>query len=352
MNHRLMKNSLSEEQVIGALKQLGSGPPLSTRGALIFDTVCHNDAHCGSKKLYYYLDSKMFKCYTGCGDFFDIFQLISRAMKVQNKEISASDSMYWLYKNSQTFFTDVSNHEISETNKEVIERELTYYDDSVLNVLRDRVIKDWIQEGIKLDSILKYKVKYNPVTCAAIIPHFDIDNRLIGIRQRTLVSDEERHGKYRPAYINGNSYPHPLSYNLYGLNFNKNNVENYKKAFVFEGEKSVLLMDKYPDSCAVATCGSSISAYQVKLLMDLGVDEIIVAFDKEFIRVGDEMYKKQAKMLSNLFKRFSDKVTISFIFDQWNLLGLKDSPIDKGIDIFNYLLSQRFTLEKESLNEV
>lgn len=345
VNLRVIKDTLNESQIVEALMALGSGPPVHTQGALIFDTVCHNEAGCGSKKLYYYLDSKMFKCYTGCGDFFDIFELISRGSKNKNQELTSSQGVYWLYKNTKTFFTN-DTYTTNKIDKEEVEKEITVYDDSVLNVLQSCEIKDWSDEGIEMQTIQNYKIRYNPVSCSIIIPHFDAESRLIGIRQRTLVKEDEVYGKYRVAFINNKSYPHPLSYNLFGLDHNKENIKKYKKAIIFEGEKSVLYLDKYEDSCAVASCGSSISAYQIKLLLELGVEEVIVGFDKEFCTLGDELYMKQTKNLTNIFKRFSDKVVMSFIFDKWNLLDIKDSPVDKGIEVFKFLLSERFTLQE------
>lgn len=352
LNLKSMKNTLTSEQIVEALTRLGSKPPIYMNGALVFDTVCHNFAHCGSKKLYYYLDSKMFRCYTGCGDFFDIFELIKRAFEVRDINMGTTESMYWLYKNTKTFFTEDSEYQITQTNAEIIEKELVFYDEKDLDILKFRPNKSWIDHGIEVESMLKYNIKYNPVSCCTIIPHYDIENRLIGIRQRTLVVDEENYGKYRPAFINGKAYPHPLSYNLYGLNYNKHNIIEKKKAIVFEGEKSVLIMDKYSDSCAVACCGSSLSAYQVKLLLDLGVEEIIIAFDKEFLEIDDEMFMKNTKNLQNISKRFSSKVLISFIFDKWNKLKLKDSPIERGLDAFNFLLYNRFSLEQEKSSEI
>ena len=49
----------------------------------------------------------------------------------------------------------------------------------------------------------------------SIIPHYDINNNLIGIRERTLIKENEVYGKYRPAYLNGKLYNHPLSFSLY-----------------------------------------------------------------------------------------------------------------------------------------
>jgi hypothetical protein len=350
VNLRVIKDTLNESQIVEALMALGSGPPMHTKGALIFDTVCHNEAGCGSKKLYYYLDSKMFKCYTGCGDFFDIFELISRNSKNKKEELTSSQGVYWLYKHTKTFFTN-EGYTTNKVDKEEVEKEITFYDETQLDALQFCKIKDWSDEGIEIQTMFDYRIKYNPVSCCIIIPHFDIENRLIGVRQRTLVKEEEIYGKYRAAFINNKNYPHPLSYNLYGLHRNKENIKKYKKAVIFEGEKSVLILDKYEDSCAVASCGSSISAYQVKLLLELGVEEIIVAFDKEFNTIGDDLYIKQTKNLANIFKRFSDKVLISFMFDKWNLLEIKDSPLDKGMDVFKFLLSERFTLQEDK-NEV
>ena len=351
LNIRGIKAALTEDQITKALTQLGSGTPTRIRGALVFDTVCHNHS-CGSKKLYYYCDSKMFKCYTACADSFDIFELIKRVFLMKGTILTLSQSIQWLQKNGDIFFTDTPINQNLELDTETIEKELTYYSRKQLDILKFYIIKDWLDQGIQIQSMKKFEIKYNPVSCCVIIPHFDLHDNLIGIRQRTLVADEESYGKYRPAFINSKSYPHPLSYNLFGLNINEKNIIALKKAIVFEGEKSVLLMDKYPDSCAVACCGSNLSAYQVKLLLDLGVEEIILAFDKEFIFSGDELFIKQVKNLSNISKRFCERVTISFIFDKWNCLKLKDSPIDAGIDTFNFLLKERFSIKKESSDEI
>ena len=52
-----------------------------------------------------------------------------------------------------------------------------------------------------------------------------------------------------------------------------------------EGEKSCLQAYSYfgDDSFVLATCGSSISKTQMKLLLQyLGVEEVIVGFDREY----------------------------------------------------------------------
>jgi hypothetical protein len=195
-----------------------------------------------------------------------------------------------------------------------------------------------------------FGIKYNPVSNVIIIPHFDEDEKLIGIRQRALVKeDEEMWGKYRPAMINGTMYNHPLSYALYGLNFNKENIKRAKKAVIFEGEKSVMLFDSVfgsKNNIALACCGSNISQQQVELLISLGVEEMIVAFDKEYRKIGDDDFYNQTKNLKTIFKKYSSKLTVSFVFDKTGALGYKESPIERGRDTFIQLYEKRFTLEE------
>ena len=54
----------------------------------MFPTICHNESsEDASLKLYYYDNSKLFKCYTGCPEeSFDIYALFEKRYKLLNKE--------------------------------------------------------------------------------------------------------------------------------------------------------------------------------------------------------------------------------------------------------------------------
>jgi len=345
IDRKALKDSLSEEDISEIVQRLGADPPIKTYNALIFETICHNHTHEGSRKLYYYPDTKLFRCYTGCGEIFDVFGLIIKSFAKRNIPMNLNQALYWTYRNTEIFFTDTPQNGNTQEIEENLKRDIQVYDDGVVDVLPFCIVYDWYNEGISIDTMKKYNIKHNPVTSSVIIPHYNLDGQLIGLRQRTLAQDEEFLGKYRPAYINGKSYPHPLSFNLYGINFNKENISAQKRAVVFEGEKSVLMMDAVPDSCAVACCGSSLSFFQIDMLLSLGVEEIVIAFDKEFTEVNDESFEKQVKHLTNIHNKFKTKATVSFLFDKYDLLGLKESPIDKGIDVFDFLFKNRFRLE-------
>ena len=184
-------------------------------------------------------------------------------------------------------------------------------------------------------------IKYNPVNGTIIIPHYDDKNRLVGIRQRTLVQEDEIYGKYRPTSFQGQLCNHPLAFNLYGLNVAKDNISDLRTAIVVESEKSVLQYISYfgikSDIC-VAVCGSSLSKYQFHILLELGIQELVIGFDKDFQDFKSEEYNKVEDKLLKLYNKYSQYVNISFLFDSKNnVLGYKDSPLDCGKDAFLYL---------------
>lgn len=74
-----IKNNLTIEQITDLLMTLGADPIV--KGELIMcRTICHGgDSH----KLYYYDNTKLFRCYTECSDTFDVFELI---VKIQTQD--------------------------------------------------------------------------------------------------------------------------------------------------------------------------------------------------------------------------------------------------------------------------
>ena len=81
MTSQELKDKLSVEDVIKYVTEyLGSDEPeFDPNDNPIFQTICHNPAHHGKHKLFYYVESKQFHCYTECAENFDIFGLTCRA---------------------------------------------------------------------------------------------------------------------------------------------------------------------------------------------------------------------------------------------------------------------------------
>lgn len=359
-----LKESLSIDQVFEFVAEMG-GEPLMDKSDTFFTakTLCHNHVGEGSHKLYYYDNTHLFKCYTDCGDTFDIYELVLRAKAVEEEEWPLPQAIAYVaryfgiaaleddFENIYEKLPDwdyLNNHKRnSEQDKKEKIVELKVFDDSFLSNLPHPRILDWEEEGVTQEIIKSRGICYDPKNEGIVIPHYDIDDRLIGVRERTLIKENEKYGKYRPAIINRQMYNHPLGFNLYNINHSKNNIKTYEKVIIFEGEKSCLLYASYfgaDNDISVAVCGSNLISYQVKLLLSLGVKEIVVAFDKQFQEIGDDEWKKWTKKLTNINTKYSRECQISFIFDKDNLLGYKESPIDRGPDVFLELFKRRVVI--------
>ena len=348
-----IRSALSIENIFELLAEWG-GDPETTDFGIISTTICHNHPGEGSRKLYYYENSDLFKCYTGCDSTFDIFELVIKVMNIQREvEFDLNDAVRWIAQR----FNIVGRYEIEADNelidwkylenynriqdidintKRVILKE---YDMDILTRFNYKVkILPWLQEGMTQEILNNAIIGFYPGGDQITIPHFDIKNRFIGLRGRTLCKEEgEIYGKYRPIKINNILYNHPLGMNLYNLNNSKNNIKTIEKAIVFEGEKSCLLYRSYfgvDNDISVACCGSSVTNYQIDLLLDCGAKEIIIAFDRQFEKLGDNDFKKLTKKLTSIYNKYKNYVNISFIFDKEITLGYKSSPIDEGKEKF------------------
>lgn len=359
------KNSLSIEEIIILVADLG-GEPIKKGNFFVSKTICHNPKGEGSHKLYYYDNTKLFRCYTDCeNSVFDIFDLITKVKKLEGfTDWKVTDSVTfaasyfgrelpfqkeesgfgqlgadWKYFNKMGALKDI----------EVFSQraELKVYDESILSALPHPRIIAWESDGILPEIIEQFGIAYNPVSGGIVIPHYNIDNQLIGIRERTLVKDIEVYGKYRPMFFNRQLYNHPLGFNLYNINATKENIQAFKTAIVFEGEKSCLQYASYfgcDNDISVACCGSSLTEFQFNLLKRLGVQEIIIGFDKQFQEIGDLEWQKWTKKLTLFHTKYGNQIQISYLFDTRNLLSYKDSPTDQGQEIFLQLYENRVTL--------
>lgn len=353
-----IKQSLTIEQIEHLVSELG-GEPMRHGNLLICRTICHDGE---SHKLYYYANTTLFKCFTDCSETFDIFDLVLRINKRKDKDYNlvkaikfvaqkfgfiegGNDNAQFFQRPEDELFKSYDRIKEIDLSSQIVE--LKSYETNILNFLPHPRIGLWEQEHIA-PTIMEHRgICYDPVNAAIVIPHYDIHNNLVGIRERALIEANEIYGKYRPAKLSGILYNHPLSFNLYNINWVKDNVGRMKKAVVFEGEKSCLLYASYygeENDISVAVCGSNLINYQAKLLIDLGVDEIIVAFDRQYQEVGDNEFKKLVRNLTQVHQKYGHFVNISFAFDKWNLLPYKASPIDEGKEIFETLLRERVNL--------
>lgn len=345
-------NNLSPQRVIELVTNLGSDQYIEKDDYIIFKTICHNvDASEAKMKLYYYKRNKKFHCYTHCGDNFNIIELFKRRYELLGVDYNFYKDIALVITGDnaptkEEGFSEKYVSEFDDLKHNEAQVELTHLNPSLLNTFTFYPTPEWLNDGISEETMRRFGIRYSIDQNKIIIPHYDKDNFLIGIRGRALNEEDIEIGKYMPVQIEGKIYAHPLGYNLYGLNLVKENIKRFKMAVVAESEKSVLQYDTmfgHDKNICVAVCGSNLSAYQMNLLLELGVEYVLIAFDNE-----GETYQEKQKYYKKLFKmceRYKLRCNMGFIFDQDKRLNLKDSPTDKGKEVYMQLSKEAVWLK-------
>lgn len=334
------------DDVIKVMKELGSDNPKEFSEGLIFEDVCHGDINDRKYKLYYYEDNKRFHCYRLCGNM-SVYDVV-----IKSKKCSFKDAFQFV----KSIVNDLNRPIIGFTNNfnritnldDIIVKPLPKIDKPYLyEMFSNEPINEWLNENISIAAMEKFKIRYDKKENKAIIPHFNINNECIGIRQRRFNEIELLKGrpKYSPLFFDNKIYAHPLGQNLYGINISKENIKKYKRAIVTESEKSTIQYETmYPNNnLCVAICGSILSCTQKKMLINLGVEEVIICLDRQYktedSEEGIQWKNKILKMAQDLLSYC--KVSYTWDNDEERLLNYKESPTDKSKEIFEKLIKQR-----------
>lgn len=340
MDKEELKQSLKPSDIERVLKYFNVDFFYNKQEALQIETACHN-RHSGSHKLYYYPESCTFHCYTDCGESFDVYDLIMKVSETRGESINFSEALQTLgtilsinvhkgikrkkgFGNNSQAINDWDW--ISKIKRRKVQRpEFAERDENVLNKFKEWYTLEWINEGITVETQEKFGIKFNPDFNQTVIPHRDPDGQLIGVRVRNWRDVEK--GKYMPLYHEGESYRHPLGFNLYGLHENKEAIKKNKKAVIVEGEKSVLKAHSMfgRNNFTISLCGSSMNAYQAELLLELGVDEVIICTDKDYHFEPNKEYIDKVRKIA---KHFINKANVFHITDTRDVLDYKECMFD------------------------
>ena len=316
---------------------------METNEKMVMNTsLCHEGE---SWKCDLFKDTLYFHCYSQCGSF-SLLDLVQDVMEFETLQESIDFIVdFFNISTVPRGFGRKNNRPIIQK-REVIKKEVDYnevlkeYDSCILNTFSTYKPVEWLYEDISSETMERFNILFDIETEGIIIPHYDINNRLIGIRQRNLNKIQlERKRKYVPHTCNRSriTYKHSLGKNAYGLNINKDAIMKSKKCMIFESEKSILKMDSYFGiNSSIAVGGSTISPYQLNLLKTLGVKDIYVCFDKE-----EDIDCKWDRKMNKIYTRIVEWGFKCFIVeDTEDLIDFKDSPIDCGSEIFLHLLNQ------------
>ena len=320
-----------------------------------FNTICHN-VDGGKYNLAFNEDDKYFTCFSECGCSYSLLSLVKKRREIIGEPCSTYRSMKWICEQCGIDFN--FKEEVKEVNNNIYNwqnllrytkehkcSENKIYSNSILSELEDCIYLPWIDEGITEEIQEKYQIKWYNRTQQVVIPVRNINGDLTGLHCRNTNPDLIADGmKYIPLrMLDGDEYKFQMGLELFGLNYNKINIEKAKQVILLESPKSVMQADNFsmPNIC-VGMFGMSFSLQKLKLLLNLGVDKFSIALDKQYEKIGNTEYKaweKKINKIIDIIRPYANEISV--IWDKDKLLNYKDSPTDKGENIFMQLWNER-----------
>lgn len=352
------------------MTDLGSNYPKQTNNddSLRFNTVCHHKKG-GRQNLSYMQSTHIFTCFSDCSESFDIYEVVRRNKRLHGLKMGFYEAVKYVaeitgnYIGRQrqvgfgrpSFMIDdwdfIDGYDIRETQATIYEPINENYLDCYDKIYH----QSWLDDGISKGTMNRFGIKYNVVDHQIIIPHYhSVTGELIGIRGRNLLAEPLSEGKkYMPIYLQDKAFNHPLGGNLYGMYCNRHAIRRLRKVMIVESEKGVMQSHTmYGDNnFTVATCSSNITNMQRDLIIDVDVDELILALDKDFPLDSLE-YERKMKSICRLAQKFVPYMRVYVLEDQDDLLELHDSPTDKGQDVLEELMKNKIELTIDIIDDI
>lgn len=187
----------------------------------------------------------------------------------------------------------------------------------------------WEAEGISANTLKKFEVKYDRYSNRLVYPIRNCSGRIVNIGGRTLDPNYKDRGLKKYCYFFGWADGMNLIYNFYSLN----SLDDVESVILFEGCKSVMLAYEWGIQNTGAILTSHLNMYQMKLLAKYG-KTVVFALDKDIDIRKDKHIQSLKKY-----------VNVEYIYDAASLLDEKDSPVDKGKEVFLRLYNERRKLK-------
>lgn len=330
-------------------------PSIDARGNLLFSTeICHGGD--SPNKLVYRTDVRNFYCWTHCHSI-DLFEIVRRRKGFETfkeafdyvvdffslKDDEAPQQQTKRFTDDWDILQRMDDFKEAKTGVPYKERIIP---EAVLSMFSPPCApQEWIDDGISPEVMVTYGIRVDAANRKIIIPHRNADGALIGIRGRAYDPFEAQYAKYAPISIEGKMYNFPTGKYLFGLWQNKETIRKMRRVLICEGEKSVLQSATFygvDNSYCVATCGSTITEDQIDLLLQLGVSDVILGYDRDFKgKKDDEDVVQYKQKLLRVIQPLLPYFNVYVIFDDEHWTGYKDSPTDCGRRIFEDLWKRK-----------
>lgn len=188
----------------------------------------------------------------------------------------------------------------------------------------------WVDEGIP-DWIQKvYDVRFDERTKQVLVPQYDAEDRLIGAKGRTTFANYRELGV--PKYMNVRKLG--MIDFFEGMHVAREEIDRTKSIIIFEGVKSAMKAYGWGAKNSVAAGSCNLTLPQIELVLKMGIKNVMIAFDKD----------KDIEHVRRSVGELAGMANVFCLIDKDGLLGTKDSPVDKGFDVFRELWKGRVRL--------
>ncbi len=354
-----LKKSLSLAHHKQIMQALGIPAFSENKEQIIYYTGDRNkEALKGSPKLYFYKDSQIYFGYTSARSY-DIIALVQTRLNLLGQTCSFLDACNWILEKTGLDPTKIAkpltnNHvyDWSELERFVRVRkygnQLPEYNRTIIDTLPPLYPQAWIEEGISEETMAKYQIRYYERCNQTVIPCYDAEARLIGIRVRNWDKDRVEQAKYMPLItLDGQCYKFNTNQVFYGINYNKPEIERTGKIIIVESEKAVMKLDTYMGrhNIALGMYGSNLGIQRRNQLIKMGVNTVSYVVDNDFIGQDDEFFEQWREKIQHFIKLWDGFCRIEIVWDNLGLLGPKENATDRTKEVWEQLWENREIIE-------
>ena len=289
-----------------------------------FSAICH-EVDSTKYNLSFDEESRCFYCFSECNCSYSLLSLIKKRRELLNENSKTIPSLKWLCQELNIEFnfkeeaqksnTDRYNWKVNlnkylKGNRQ--EKILPKYDKKVLEYFPKIYHEDWLDYGISEETMDKYNIRYYPYKNQIVIPCYDHNGNMCGIRIRNMnkeLLETTDIPKYMPLkMLDGTEYKFPTNLCFYGENFNSQNCQRTKSVILSEGEKSVLKHESWfgsNNNICLGMYGSNLGNEKLKKLVYWGIETYYISLDSDFETIYED---EENGILSKNYIKFEEKV--------------------------------------------
>ena len=354
-----LKKSLSLAHHKQIMQALGIPSYSENSTQIVYYTGDKNvDSYKGSPKLYFYKDTSIYVGMTA-GRSYDIISLVQTRLALLKQPCSFLDACQFILDTTNINPDSISRikkdgHVYDWSNLERFVRvrkygnQLSEYNRNIIDTLPPLYPQAWIDEGISEETMDKYQIRYYERCNQTVIPCFDDEARLVGVRVRNWDKDRVEQAKYMPLVtLDGQCYKFNTNQVFYGINYNKPEIERTGKVIIVESEKAVMKLDTYMGrhNIALGMYGSNLGVQRRNQLLKMGVNTVSYVVDNDFIGQDDEFFEQWREKIRHFIKLWDGFCRVEIVWDNLGLLGPKENATDRTKEIWEQLWENREIIE-------